>query len=96
MEILEAGGLASADCGELRIEGRDPILATPFRAGEVAAVALGLSGVAAAELWRRRTGQAQQVQVDVRRAAAHRRRGDRLHHRLSRGLRRAARIGAAR
>jgi hypothetical protein len=43
-EILDAGGLSPAHCGELRIEGCDPILATPFRAGEVAAVALGLSG----------------------------------------------------
>jgi crotonobetainyl-CoA:carnitine CoA-transferase CaiB-like acyl-CoA transferase len=65
-ELLALGGLQ----GEVRISGADPALRTPFRVGAAGAAALGAVGLAAAELWRLRTGRLQQVAVDLRAAAA--------------------------
>lgn len=61
---------ASLGGGSARISGADPVLATPFRVGEAAAAALAACGDAAAGLWQLRGGPAQQVDVDVRAAAA--------------------------
>ncbi|HTO09429.1 MAG TPA: CoA transferase [Myxococcota bacterium] len=55
---------------ELEIVGADPVLATHFRVGEAAAAALAASALAAAEIWRLRTGRRQRVRVDVTGAAA--------------------------
>ena len=52
------------------IVGRDPVLASPFPLGEVAATALAATGRAAADLWALRTGEVQSVKVDVGAAAA--------------------------
>jgi crotonobetainyl-CoA:carnitine CoA-transferase CaiB-like acyl-CoA transferase len=52
------------------IVGADPVLASPFPLGEVAATALAATGRAAADLWALRTGEAQDVRVDVGAAAA--------------------------
>ncbi|HEX9183581.1 MAG TPA: CoA transferase, partial [Burkholderiales bacterium] len=65
-ELLALGGLQ----GEVQISGADPVLRTPFRVGAAGAAALGAVGLAAAELWRLRTGRHQQVAVDLRAAAA--------------------------
>ncbi|WP_256369755.1 CoA transferase [Tropicimonas sp. IMCC6043] len=63
------GGLAFM--GEApNITGRDPVMRFPRPLGEAAATAIALCGDAAAEIWRRRTGQSQSVRVDVRAAAA--------------------------
>jgi crotonobetainyl-CoA:carnitine CoA-transferase CaiB-like acyl-CoA transferase len=48
----------------------DPILPTPFRIGVAGAAALGATGIAAADLWHRRTGRWQSVGVNVRHATA--------------------------
>jgi crotonobetainyl-CoA:carnitine CoA-transferase CaiB-like acyl-CoA transferase len=50
--------------------GADPVLPTPFRIGAAGAATLAASGLAAAELWRVRTGRRQRVTVDVRQATA--------------------------
>jgi crotonobetainyl-CoA:carnitine CoA-transferase CaiB-like acyl-CoA transferase len=50
--------------------GSDPVLQTPFRIGAAGAAALAATGLAAAELWRLRTGRTQQVAVDLRQAVA--------------------------
>ncbi|PPQ35221.1 CoA transferase [Rhodopila globiformis] len=50
--------------------GSDPVLPTPFRIGTAGAATLAATGIAAAELWDLRTGQRQDVAVDVRQAAA--------------------------
>jgi crotonobetainyl-CoA:carnitine CoA-transferase CaiB-like acyl-CoA transferase len=50
--------------------GADPVLPTPFRIGTAGAATIAASGLAAAQLWRERTGRRQQVTVDVRQAAA--------------------------
>ena len=69
-EILAAAGLTLPPGPDVRIDGRDPTLASRFPAGEAAAVALAAQGAAAADLWRIRTGRTQSVAVDVRAAAA--------------------------
>ena len=56
--------------GGARIQGADPVLATPFRVGEAAAAALAACADAAAEIWQLRGGDEQRVEVDVRAAAA--------------------------
>lgn len=48
----------------------DPILPTPIRISETAAASLAAVGLAVSDIWRLRTGQGQQVGVDVRRATA--------------------------
>jgi crotonobetainyl-CoA:carnitine CoA-transferase CaiB-like acyl-CoA transferase len=55
---------------ELQITGRDPVIATRFRAGEAAAAALAANAIAAADLWCARGGRPQRIEVDVRAAAA--------------------------
>ncbi len=55
---------------ELHIAGRDPVIATPFRAGEAAATVLAANATAAADLWCARGGRPQRIEVDVRAAAA--------------------------
>jgi len=56
--------------GEAQIAGADPVLRTPYRVGTAGAAALAAVGIAAAELWRLRTGRGQRVSVDLRAAAA--------------------------
>jgi crotonobetainyl-CoA:carnitine CoA-transferase CaiB-like acyl-CoA transferase len=68
--ILAAASLTLPPLSDVEITGHDPVIATPFPAGEAAATALSLEGAAAAELWRMKTGRTQSVRVDVRAAAA--------------------------
>lgn len=53
-----------------QISGRDPVIATRFRAGEAAAAVLAANATAAADLWCARGGRPQRIEVDVRAAAA--------------------------
>ena len=53
-----------------RLLGDDLVLPGPFRVTAAALASIGASGLAAAELWRLRTGRAQTVTVDARHAAA--------------------------
>jgi crotonobetainyl-CoA:carnitine CoA-transferase CaiB-like acyl-CoA transferase len=50
--------------------GGDPVFPTPYLVGTAGAAALGAVGLAAADLWFLRTGRLQEVEVDVRAAAA--------------------------
>ncbi len=68
-EVLSDVGLSTADSGgRLSFYGQDPILPSPHRFGTMAAVGLAAKAVAAAALWRARTGEGQDIQVDVRKA----------------------------
>jgi crotonobetainyl-CoA:carnitine CoA-transferase CaiB-like acyl-CoA transferase len=51
-------------------EGEDPIVPTPFRVASAAAAALGLGASGAHEIWRLRGGEAQEISVDLKAAAA--------------------------
>jgi crotonobetainyl-CoA:carnitine CoA-transferase CaiB-like acyl-CoA transferase len=50
--------------------GDDPVFPLPWRIGEAGAVSIAACGLAAAELWRLRTGRMQRVRVGVDAAAA--------------------------
>ena len=68
-EVLSDVGLTTADSGgRLTFYGQDPILPSPLRFGTMAAVGLAAKAVAAAALWRARTGEGQDIHVDVRKA----------------------------
>lgn len=67
---VELAGLSLPADADFEVTGEEPILASPHRLGTGAAVARLLTGLAAAELWRRRTGRRQRVVVDARHAAA--------------------------
>ena len=63
-------GCDRAALAMLDIEGGDPCLPSVFHVGALAAASIGAAGLAAAHLHRLRTGQAQRVMIDVRRALA--------------------------
>ncbi len=72
-EIERAVKLAGLDLPndvDYHIVGQDPILPSPHYLGNGSAVVRLLTGLAANELWRLRTGRNQEVVVDARHAAA--------------------------
>ena len=78
-QILVAAGSAPAK-GAVTFAGADPVFPLPLRVGEAGAAAIAATGIAAAELWRLRTGRTQRVQVDVDAAAAAMRSNQYLRH----------------
>jgi crotonobetainyl-CoA:carnitine CoA-transferase CaiB-like acyl-CoA transferase len=62
-----AGGEAVA-LDAVTLTGEEPMLPSSFRVGAAAQVAIAAAGLAAANIWRLRSGQAQQVAVDMRHA----------------------------
>ena len=68
-EVLEGVGLTTADSGgKLTFYGKDPIVPSCFRFGAMSAISLAAKAVAAAAIWKLRTGEGQDIYVDVRRA----------------------------
>ena len=68
-DVLKDVGLSTKDSGgKLSFYGRDPIIPSAFRFGGAAAIALAAKAVAVAALWRHRTGEGQDIAVDVRKA----------------------------
>ena len=68
-DVLRDVGLTAADSGgRLSFYGQDPIIPSPHRFGAMAAIGLAAKSVAAATLWRARTGEGQDIHVDVRKA----------------------------
>jgi len=68
-EVLADVGLSTADSGgKLSFYGQDPILPSPLRFGAMAAAALAAKSVAVAALWKSRTGEGQDISLDVRKA----------------------------
>jgi hypothetical protein len=66
-DVLKDVGLSTADSGgKLTFYGRDPIIASSFRFGSMAALGLAAKAVGVAALWRDRTGEGQDIAVDVR------------------------------
>src|SRR5215470_17351656 len=68
-DVLADIGMTSDDCGgKLTFYGKDPIIPSPHRFGTMAAIGLAAKAVAVAALWRDRTGEGQDIAVDVRKA----------------------------
>src|ERR1700730_10203197 len=68
-DVLGDVGLTVADGGgKLTFHGQDPIIASPFRFGSMAAIGLAARSVASAALWKHRTGEGQDISMDVRKA----------------------------
>jgi crotonobetainyl-CoA:carnitine CoA-transferase CaiB-like acyl-CoA transferase len=69
-EILNVRGMQQPVSDELQIIGKDPVLNSNFKLGEVAAAAHAGVGVAINDLWELKTGQRQKIKLNVRSAAA--------------------------
>jgi crotonobetainyl-CoA:carnitine CoA-transferase CaiB-like acyl-CoA transferase len=68
-QVLKDVGLTAADSGgKLTFYGRDPIIPSRIRFGAMAAIGLAAKSIAVAALWRTRTGDGQDIAVDVRKA----------------------------
>ena len=68
-ELLKEVGMTVADSGgKLTFYGQDPIVPSPIRFGTSAAIGLAAKTVAAAAIWRDRSGEGQDVHVDLRKA----------------------------
>jgi crotonobetainyl-CoA:carnitine CoA-transferase CaiB-like acyl-CoA transferase len=68
-DVLKDVGMSAADSGgELSFYGRDPIIPSAFRFGSMAGVGLATKAVAVAALWKDRTGEGQDISMDVRKA----------------------------
>lgn len=68
-QILGEAGLASTDSGgTISFQGADPIVPSRLRFGTSAALAMAAKSVAVAALWRQRTGQGQDIGIDVRKS----------------------------
>ena len=68
-DVLADVGMTVADGGgKLAFYGQDPIIASPFRFGSMAAIGLAAKSVAVAALWKHRTGEGQDISLDVRKA----------------------------
>jgi CoA-transferase family III len=68
-DVLKDVGLSTADSGgKLSFYGRDPIIPSPHRFGTMAAIGSAAKAVAISALWRDRSGEGQDIAVDVRKA----------------------------
>src|SRR3984893_5108669 len=68
-QLLADVGMTSGDSGgKLTFYGKDPIIPSRIRFATMAALGLAAKSVAVAALWRSRTGEGQDVAVDVRKA----------------------------
>src|SRR5262244_2870474 len=68
-QVLKDVGMSTADSGgKISFYGADPIIPSPFRFGTMAALGLAAKAVAVAALWRFRTGEGQDIALDVRKA----------------------------
>lgn len=67
--ILKDVGMSTADSGgKITFYGQDPIVPSSFRFGAMAAMGLAAKAVAVAAIWRDRTGDGQDIDVDLRKA----------------------------
>jgi crotonobetainyl-CoA:carnitine CoA-transferase CaiB-like acyl-CoA transferase len=66
--MRDIGGSPSDAGGAVTFTGRDPILRSRFRLGACMAIPAMAGGVGAAAVWRERTGQAQELSIDLRQA----------------------------
>src|ERR1700681_2236860 len=68
-DVLSDVGMTAADSGgKLTFYGQDPIVPSPIRFGTSAAIGLAAKTVAAGAIWRDRSGEGQDVHIDLRKA----------------------------
>src|ERR1700745_1602412 len=68
-QVLADVGMSAADSGgQLTFYGQDPIVPSPFRFGTSAAIGLAAKTIAAAAIWRDRSGEEQDIHVDLGKA----------------------------
>ena len=68
-QVLADVGMSAADSGgQLTFYGQDPIVPSQIRFATMAGIGLAAKTIAAAAVWRDRTGQGQDVHIDVRKA----------------------------
>jgi crotonobetainyl-CoA:carnitine CoA-transferase CaiB-like acyl-CoA transferase len=65
-ELIALADLPAGMAANARITGSEPVIPTCYRVGTAGAAALAATGLAAAELWRVRTGRQQAVEVPMR------------------------------
>src|ERR1700751_1054204 len=67
--VLADVGMSAADSGgQLTFYGQDPIVPSRIRFAATAGIGLAAKTIAAAAVWRDRTGQGQDIHVDIRKA----------------------------
>src|ERR1700757_1580432 len=68
-EVLKDVGMTAPDSGgELTFYGQDPVVPSTFRFGTSAAIGLAAKTIAAAAVWRDRSGEGQDIHVDLGKA----------------------------
>ena len=67
--LWRTAGHDDAALGQVQFTGAEPVLPSSFAVGTAAQATIGAAALAAAELWRLRTGRRQSVAVDMRHAA---------------------------
>jgi crotonobetainyl-CoA:carnitine CoA-transferase CaiB-like acyl-CoA transferase len=67
-DIWTSGGGEAAALDTVRLSGEEPQLPSSFRVAAAAQVSIAAAGLAAAQIWRLRSGQSQGVAVDMRHA----------------------------
>jgi crotonobetainyl-CoA:carnitine CoA-transferase CaiB-like acyl-CoA transferase len=68
-QVLADVGMTTSDSGgKLTFYGQDPIIPSRIRFGAMAAIGLAAKSVSVAALWRQRSGEGQDISVDVRKA----------------------------
>jgi len=67
--LLRAAGSDDAALQDASLSGSEPVLPSSFAVGTAAQATVAAAALAAAEMWRLRTGRRQQVSVDMRHAA---------------------------
>ncbi len=70
LRAIHLAGLPVPVDADFEVTGTDPLLASPHRLAEGAAVARLLTGLAANQMWATKTGRRQHLRVDARHAAA--------------------------
>jgi len=68
-DLLRTAGLDVTALNDVTLTGSEPALPSSFAVGTAAQTTIAASALAAAELWRQRTGGRQHVSVDLRHAA---------------------------
>jgi hypothetical protein len=64
-EIWTGAGGAPSALDAVRLTGSEPVLPSSFRVAAAAQASIAAAGLAAAEIWRARSGETQQVAVDM-------------------------------